>query len=83
MEKLQQAYYGYMLKKKTYAKYLNEQKRQQKPQKEQINPNWTLNFLQLTGAALSIPALLGILAFALPFLLFLGIVVYALAISAF
>ncbi|MBQ3679046.1 MAG: hypothetical protein II929_05995 [Succinivibrio sp.] len=81
--KSSQAYYGYELKKKSFAQYQNEQIKQQKKQKERIHSDWTLSFLQLTGAALSIPAVLSMLAFALPFLLFLGIVVYALAISAF
>lgn len=81
--KSSQAYYGYELKKKSFAQYQNEQKKQQQKQKERIQPDWTLIFLQLTGAALSIPAVLSMLAFALPFLLFLGIIIYALATSAF
>lgn len=83
MEKLQQAYYGYELKKKSFAQYQNEQKKQQRIQKERSNPDWTLTFLQLTGAALSIPLVMGWLAFLLPVLLFSLIVFYAVVISAF
>ena len=68
--KSSQAYYGYELKKKSFAQYQNEQKKQQKIQKERSNPDWTLTFLQLTGAAL-------------PVLLFSLIVFYAIVISAF
>lgn len=83
MEKLQQAYYGYEFKKKSFAQYQNEQKKQQRIQKERSNPDWTLTFLQLTGAALSIPLVLGWLAILLPVLLFSLIVFYAVVISAF
>ncbi len=81
--KSSQAYYGYELKKKSFAQYQNEQKKQQKIQKERSNPDWTLTFLQLTGASLSIPLVLGWLAFLLPVLLFSLIVFYAVVISAF